>query len=157
MLYRFSLFAAFISIVFLSSCSSKKNTVKSLKFEKHGVRFVKTNNIDDVLNLAAKEGKLVYLDIYTDWCLPCKVMTENVYSQESVIDYMNKNFISYKVNGEKQEGPMMVAMFELTSYPGIFFLNERGGVIEKNIGGLTADELIQMGDRALVSTSLSAL
>jgi len=113
------------------------------------VHFYRTNNLGNILEKAKKEDKLVYVDIYTDWCLPCKMMTESVYSDKATMDYLNENFVCYKVNGEKANGPDLVALFEVRNYPGILFLNQRGGVLEKNLGSLSSTQLRAMGDRAL--------
>ena len=141
----------FASTVMLSSCSAKKEVVKKSTLTKDDKikPFYRTDDLADILDLAVKENKLVYVDIYTDWCLPCKIMNESVYSDKQTVDYLSENFICYKVDGEDINGRDLVALWQIKNYPGLLFLNQRGGVIEKNLGGLTKDELIAMGDRAL--------
>jgi len=135
----------------LSSCSSKKEVAKrgGLTKDVKLKHFYRTDNLGNILDQAEKENKLVYVDIYTDWCLPCKIMNESVYSDKETMDYLDENFICYKVDGEKINGPDLVALFQVKNYPGILFLNQRGGVLEKSLGGLTKDELRGMGDRAI--------
>lgn len=117
-------------------------------------QFYRADNMIHILDQAEKENKLVYVDIYTDWCLPCKMMNESVYSDKETMDYLEENFILYKVNGEKVNGPDLVALFQVRNYPGILFLNQRGGVIEKNLGSLNKSELRAMGDRALSTLAI---
>lgn len=134
-------------ILCFSACKTKQSI--SLEKDPNLVHFYRTNNLGNILDKAEKEDKLVYVDIYTDWCLPCKIMAENVYSDKATMDYLKENFVLYKVNGEMANGPDLVALFEVRNYPGILFLNQRGGVLEKNLGSLGIAELRAMGDRAL--------
>ncbi|MEP7255777.1 MAG: DUF255 domain-containing protein [Ferruginibacter sp.] len=48
----------------------------------------------------AKQPKPIIIDVYTDWCGWCKVMDRETYSNEKVIDYLNKNFYAVKFNAE---------------------------------------------------------
>lgn len=144
-------------IVFLSACKTKQVATISLQKDPDITQFYRTDDIYKILDQAEKEDKLVYVDIYTDWCLPCKIMNESVYSDQETMKYLDDNFICYKVNGEQENGPDLVALFEVSNYPGILFLNKKGGVIEKNLGSLNKAELMAMGDRALTHMQISAV
>lgn len=50
---------------------------------------------------ALKEKKFLLVDFYTDWCKWCKVMDEKTYSQQVIIEELNKNFVLVKLNPEK--------------------------------------------------------
>jgi uncharacterized protein YyaL (SSP411 family) len=47
-----------------------------------------------------KEGKVMLIDAYTDWCGWCKRMDKDTYSNPEVIDYINANFVPIKFNPE---------------------------------------------------------
>lgn len=47
--------------------------------------------------------KPILIDIYTDWCVYCKVMDNTVYKNDSVINYIQQHFYSYKLNAEKND------------------------------------------------------
>ena len=49
---------------------------------------------------ASKEGKHVIVDVYTTWCGWCKVMERQTYGDSEVADYLTRNFVLAKVNGE---------------------------------------------------------
>lgn len=50
---------------------------------------------------AEKEGKILLVDFYTDWCGWCKKMDADTYGVKEVIDFLNKNFVAVKLNPEK--------------------------------------------------------
>ncbi|MES2689852.1 MAG: DUF255 domain-containing protein [Bacteroidota bacterium] len=49
---------------------------------------------------AVKEGKIVLVDAYTDWCGWCKRMDRDTYSDSAVIKKINDNFVPIKFNPE---------------------------------------------------------
>ena len=52
----------------------------------------------DVLDLAKKENKHVFIDFYTDWCAPCKRMAKDVFPQKEVGDYLNTRYVCLQLN-----------------------------------------------------------
>ena len=92
--------------------------------------------LSEVLMKAERENKIVFVDLYADWCLPCKVMDEEVFNDKATADFMNDNFINYKVNGEKAEGPDLTLIYNVKGYPTQLFLDGKGRVLERNLGSL---------------------
>ncbi|HMZ23915.1 MAG TPA: DUF255 domain-containing protein, partial [Saprospiraceae bacterium] len=64
-----------------------------------------TGNWASILKKAKKEKKLIYLDAYTSWCGPCKMMKKNVFPDAAVGEYFNANFVNAQIDMEKGEGP----------------------------------------------------
>jgi thioredoxin-related protein len=50
---------------------------------------------------AVKENKILLVDVYTDWCGWCKVMDRETYTDAEVIQAVNKDFVTVKLNPEK--------------------------------------------------------
>lgn len=50
---------------------------------------------------AKAENKLVFIDCYTDWCGPCRLMTEEIFPMKEMGDYFNPKYICIKANAEK--------------------------------------------------------
>lgn len=114
-----------------------------------GVYFQKSKTLSAILDIAEKENKVVFVDMYTDWCLPCKIMDENVFSDETLGNFMNDNFINYKVNTEKGTGPNLRDIYEVISYPTLLFLNSKGNVLVRKEGSVAQTELMELGNQAL--------
>ena len=53
------------------------------------------------LNKTAPRKLLV--DVYTDWCGWCKVMDKQTFPNDSIADYLNKNFYCVKLNAEMRD------------------------------------------------------
>ena len=49
---------------------------------------------------AIKDGKILLVDAYTDWCGWCKVMDRETYTNSEVIAALNKDFVCVKFNPE---------------------------------------------------------
>ena len=67
---------------------------------------------DDVEAKMEKEPRKVLVDVYTDWCGPCKMMNNTTFSDPKVVKYINENYYAIKFNAE---GPKDVT-FKGTTY-----------------------------------------
>lgn len=47
--------------------------------------------------------KMIFVDIYTDWCGWCKKMDKETFTDKAVIAYINKNFYAVKMNAENTQ------------------------------------------------------
>lgn len=87
---------------------------------------------DAATALAAKQQKHMIVDIYTTWCGWCKVMDRKTYGDPDVADYLSRNFILARVNGESpsklhwQGQELSERQFArvvgVTGYPATYFL-----------------------------------
>ncbi len=100
-------------------------------------------------SLAEKGGKMIFVDFYTDWCAPCKKMTQTIFPQKEVGDFFNENFINLKVNAEKGEGVELAKKYSISEYPTFIFLNSNGEIIYRFMGSREAPALIKEGEKAI--------
>ena len=40
------------------------------------------------------------MDVYANWCGPCKLLDKHTFSNKDLIEYVNENFYAVKFNGE---------------------------------------------------------
>lgn len=145
----------FISLLILgifSGCKTNKDIPQEelLEIDKASAfHFVKDAPLTKVVDRAIEENKLVFLDIYTDWCLPCQIMDEEVFSDQRLGDYINENFISYKVNAEQGYGPDIATLYNVRGYPTLLFLDHHGRILESKNGMAYHRELREMAETSI--------
>ena len=61
---------------------------------------------NEALEKAQKFPKLIFVDLYADWCIPCRVMEANVFSDPTVASLLNTRFYAVKLNAESQDSIM---------------------------------------------------
>ena len=93
------------------------------------------------------------VDVYTNWCGPCKMLDKNTFQNKDVADYVNKNYYAVKFNGEGNESVtykqntfsnpnynpananrrnsahQLAQYFQITAYPTIVFIDEKGDLM----------------------------
>ncbi|MBT2620581.1 thioredoxin fold domain-containing protein [Chryseobacterium sp. ISL-6] len=112
-----------------------------------GVKF-ENNKFSEILAKAKKENKLIFLDTYTSWCAPCKLMGKKVFPLQSVSEYYNSNFIDAQFDMEKGEGLAIAKKYKVSSYPTYLFINGDGEEVHRGKGFMEENEFIQLGKNA---------
>lgn len=104
--------------------------------------------LKEVLSQAQKTNKLVFIDCYTSWCGPCKMMDKYVFTNDTVATYFNKTFINYKLDMEKGEGREVAAQYKVASYPTYLFLDGTGKLVHHSAGRMPAADFIAIAEKA---------
>lgn len=120
-----------------------------LGWAQQGINFEHVS-LEEALSQAQKENKLVFIDFYTDWCAPCKMMANGIFKETVVGDEYNKNYINIKVNAEK-EGVQAAKKYGVNAYPTLMFVNKDGDVMYKKVGTTDLDGVLRMSKEALIS------
>ncbi len=109
-----------------------------------------------LLKEAKKQDKLIFVDAYTTWCGPCKMMTAKVFPDAKVGDYFNENFINAKIDMESGEGPALALKYGVRAYPTYLFVNGDGEVEHRALGFIPVEKLLEVGATATSMNSLGA-
>ena len=108
-----------------------------------GIAFLPEGTLfKDAVAKAQQTGKMIFLDCYTSWCGPCKMMANTVFPQEKVGAYMNPRFVSIKIDMEKGEGVELTKKLQISAFPTFIFFNSNGEEIGRFLGGCDADKFI---------------
>ncbi len=67
--------------------------------------------------------KPILIDFYTNWCTPCKKMDNTVFKQDLVLNFLNSNFISLKINAESPFGKKLKQRYKISAYPTFLYLD----------------------------------
>jgi len=60
-------------------------------------------SLEKVTELQRTNPKNVIIDVYTNWCGPCKLMDKNTFSNPEIVNYINNNYYAVKFNAEGNE------------------------------------------------------
>ena len=101
------------------------------------------NDFTAALALAEQEDKLVFIDGYATWCIPCKVMEEEVFVMPEVSAFFNEHFINVKVDLEKGIGPILSARYQADVLPAYFFITYDETLIYSFAGQQKIADLMQ--------------
>ncbi len=85
-----------------------------------------SSSFDDACAKAKTEGKLVFVDFYTTWCAPCKIMDKTTFTDETVIKWLGENTIPLKIDAEKEVA--LATKYRIDSYPSLLFVKPDGEV-----------------------------
>ncbi|MEZ4886932.1 MAG: thioredoxin family protein [Chitinophagales bacterium] len=134
-----------ISILFfVVGCSSGKKTTtsrKSLQFEH--------TSFDEALAKAKRENKPIFIDFYTTWCGPCKMMEQSVFTDSGIISLYNQNFVNLKIDAEKGEGIELAQKFRVAGFPYLVYLDSDGNMVQKHLGYMSVQMMMQMGKKSM--------
>lgn len=148
----FTLLLAFLSISFLNFAQGP-NT--------EGMNFEHLPSWKDVLAKAKQENKMVFLDCYTTWCGPCKVMSAQVFTKKEVGDFYNANFINAKVQLDTtakddehvkrwyQDGHDIAKQYKVRAFPTYLIFNSQGEIVHRFVGSMPPAEFIAAGKEIL--------
>lgn len=104
-----------------------------------GMEFA-TGTWAEIVQQARKENKAIFVDVYTEWCGPCKVMAATVFTVPEVGEKYNNRYINVKIDAEKGDGIAFAKKYDVQAYPTYFFIDP---ATEELIGRSGASMTIQ--------------
>lgn len=120
-----------MTILILTICLTSCN-VYSDKIDWH--------SYNEGLAMAKTSDKKVFLHFWTSWCGYCTKMTTETFSDSAVTDYLNENYISIKINTDKEKA--LAAKYKVKGLPTSWFLTDKGEPITSLGGYLPPDKLL---------------
>ncbi|RXK80534.1 thioredoxin family protein [Filimonas effusa] len=135
-----------ILIIFLNSAILVKAQ------DKGGVQFVQGLSWAQIKEKARLENKYIFLDGFTTWCAPCRMMEKNVLSQQITGDFFNARFVNVKVqfdvtqadNDEVKswykDAQDIRKEYSIDSYPTYLFFNPNGELVYRIAGASSTPE-----------------
>lgn len=126
-------------------------SVSGSSIAQEGIQFFE-GSWAEMLAKAKLENKIIFMDAYATWCGPCKKMAADVFPLKEVGDFYNTNFIPVKVDMEKGDGLALAKLYNVRAYPTLLFINWKGELVHRAVGGKQAVGLIELGKVALDDT-----
>jgi thioredoxin-related protein len=110
----------------LAACSGEKGGLHWMSFS-------------DGFREAQRTHKKMLIDVYTDWCVWCKRMDANTYTDKNLASYLNSHYILVKLDaesprthtfmGKQYTEQQLAGSFGVTGYPSTLFLKAEGDLI----------------------------
>ena len=120
----------------------------ALSRAQEGIRFDPLN-LDSARETAGLKHRLVFVDVFTAWCRPCKLMDQEVFSQTATGSFFNARFINIRIDAEKGTGVSIALRYLVPSFPCYLFLDPEGKLIFLAHGFCNGDQLIAIAREAL--------
>lgn len=60
-------------------------------------------SMNEALEAQKEKPRKIFMDLYTTWCGPCKMLDKNTFSDKNVAAYVNENYYPVKFNAEGSE------------------------------------------------------
>jgi len=143
-------FKVLFVVHFLFFTVSLHAQTKEIVFEK--------GSFSDIKTKAKSENKLVFMDCYTSWCGPCKMMAKETFTNDTVASYFNENFINCSFDMEKGEGIKLANDYKIGCYPTLLIIDGEGTIIHRVSGYMNVSDFMKFSNDALSSqNSFSAI
>ena len=136
------LFTLFFALLFTTySCTStKRSTEVGSAVTAVAVQQLDTGTVflditfQEALEKAGQEDKLVFIDCYTQTCIPCKMMIKKVFPHKTCGTYINSNFVPIMMDMENGEGIDIAERYNVQMYPTYLIISPDGNKIGEIIG-----------------------
>ncbi|WP_343670105.1 thioredoxin family protein [Chitinophaga sp.] len=124
-----------------------------------GVYF-QEGNWNEILTLAREQNKGVFIDCYTTWCGPCKMMDSQVYSDSLVGNYMNSQYISIKLQMDSTTSDDIliesryemvkdfIKKYDIKAFPTLLFFSSNGEMVHRGVGFMNCLNFMHLAEEA---------
>ena len=121
--------------------------------------------LDEALAKQKKNAKPIFMDVYTDWCGPCKYLDATTFHDAAIVEFVNNNYYAVKFNAEgnstitykgvKYANPSFdpnrkgrnsahdfTKFLKVTGYPSRYIFDKKGEIKEPIVGYLSPEQLL---------------
>lgn len=122
-------------------------------------------SFSEALNAQKENPKKIMIDVYTNWCGPCKLLDKNTFHNTDLVNYVNKHFYAVKFNAEgdklitykgqefknpnydsrkefkRNSAHQLANYLQIRAFPTIMFFDENGDVLAPIPGYRTSKQL----------------
>jgi thiol:disulfide interchange protein len=130
-------FTVFISVLFIifnntTHAQSTQNTQEIPQIQWHSWS-------DTSFSLAAKQHKLVLLDLSAQWCQFCQKMKATTYQNSDVISIINEHYIA--IHADIENNLEIQKLYGHFGVPGTLIFNSQGQEINKRLGYIAPQQM----------------
>ena len=133
-------------LIFAFVPANKKAKSSSAIIDKNelGIQFVEANWAKAVAE-AKKQKKMIFIDAYTSWCGPCRMLKQNTFTDKAAGEYFNKHFINIALDMEQGDGLAFAQKYQVAAYPTLFIMDAEEKSVTTSEGYINPGQLIEFG------------
>lgn len=114
-----------------------------------GIKF-EHNAWAEIVAKAKAEGKLIFADVYTQWCGPCYNMATTVFTRHDVGAFYNDHFVCVKTDAENGEGVALARKYQVRVYPTYLYIDpQTEEFVHRSSSVQTPENFIRTGKNSL--------
>lgn len=115
---------------------------------------------DQIKSKAKRENKIIFIDAYTTWCTPCKMMEDHVFSSDSVGIFFNAKILSIRLQMDTTENDNSVVKsrfpiahkinreYQILAYPTFLFISGDGVLLQRGEGFMNVPQFLSFASEA---------
>lgn len=119
----------------------------------NGIKFI-DEDWKLALKKAASEKKYIFVDAYTTWCGPCKMLKLTTFRNKKTAAFFNERFINVSIDMEKGQGPALAGKWGVQAYPTLIIFTPEGKPVIGTVGMIKSEDLIKFGHEGLEKGTL---
>jgi len=110
--------------------------------------------IEEALELSKTDPKVIFVDVYTNWCGWCKVMDRKTFANDEVIQYVNEHYYAVKMNaednrkfefkGRQTNNAELTQIFRVSGFPTIVLINDEFSQFTPSPGFKGPEDFLKM-------------
>ncbi len=128
----------FLQVLFWAACCPLLLPAQSKE------SFLTQSTVEKAQQIAAKEQKLIYAHFTADWCMPCRWMEENTYSDSRIRHYLSQHYYPIQVNIEDLEGYNDKVAYGIEMLPTVLLFDAGGKQVARFEESLSAKRLLEI-------------
>jgi thiol:disulfide interchange protein len=128
---------------------------------------IKWMTFNEAIEAQKKDPKPIFMDVYTDWCGPCKMLDKNTFHDANFVAYISKNYYAVKFNGEgtdviyykeqvmtnpghnpnlkgRNTAHQFTSYLKVQGYPSMYIFDAKGEIKSPIVGYYTAEQLLPL-------------
>jgi thioredoxin-related protein len=137
------IFPLAIILVLLAAMPAKQETTPTTSIKFHDGTWA------SALEKAKAQNKPIFLDASTSWCGWCKRLKATTFTDKTVADYFNKNYINVEIDAEHGEGLQLAQKYRISNFPTLIFIDKNEKVLMFSEGFLQPTDLLNIAKQVV--------